>query len=286
MEIKAYTVSQAISTVKNELSSCTDAANPLSEAKEIICFVLRIDKSELYKKYEEKIAENLIADIDSMIKRRLALEPLQYIIGKWEFMSLPFYTGPGVLIPREDTECIVRIADNIIKSQNKKSVLDLCAGTGACGLSLAYFNQINCALAEKYDEALFYLKKNLDNLKLKDKCKIIKDDILKKEYSYAKYDIIISNPPYIKKEEYDKLDLSVKNYEPSSALIAEDDGLAFYKFIAENFKKHLNPGGFIIFEVGYDQALSVAGILKQNNYLNIETAKDINGNSRAVFAQI
>ncbi len=220
-------------------------------------------------------------ELSALVDRRLAGEPLQYVIGMWEFYSLPFYVGPGVLIPRGDTEHLCDVAIEFIGDRSVKCI-DLCSGSGCVAIAI----EKNCKNAEvsaleKYKEAYSYLEKNI--YLNRSNVKPILGDIEQK--GEGRYDIIVSNPPYITKEEMKELDPLVLA-EPETALYGGEDGLYFYKKIIENWLPALNPGGMLALEIGYKQAEDVAALLAAAGLENIEVRKDYGGNDRVVFGTV
>lgn len=205
--------------------------------------------------YPDRQAEEKQADyLFSLIKKRIQGYPLQYILGEWEFMGLPFKVGEGVLIPRPETELLVTEAEKLIGSDKKTTVFDLCAGSGAIGLSIAKRNKnTEVYLFEKYPSALSFLEKNLELLSVNN-AHIIKCDVLKgTDLLNIKADIIVSNPPYIRTNELPSLQREV-HYEPQSALDGGEDGLVFYKKILKKWTPLLKKDGHILFECGEEQS--------------------------------
>lgn len=202
------------------------------------------------------------------ILRRISGEPLQYILGSWEFMGMNFSVGEGVLIPRPETELLVEKANEFISKNNSKIIFDLCAGSGAVGLSLAKLNpECKVFLFEKYDGALKYLKINAEELKLVN-VSIIKYDIFNGyNNSFSKPDIIVSNPPYIKTDEISGLQKEVL-YEPSTALDGGNDGLAFYRCIIDKWLGNINPDGAMLAECSDNQSNDIFNLFNgdKNNF--------------------
>ncbi len=231
----------------------------------------RFEAKELYNAFKGE-------DLKSAINRRINGEPLQYILGEWEFYSLPFFVGEGVLIPRADTETLVDLALKEIKPNDR--VIDLCSGSGAIAISLAKNSAAKVYALEKYEKALKYLEKNvaLNNADVT----VICEDIFKFN-PQEKFDIIVSNPPYIKSNELSYLQKEVQ-FEPKTALDGGPDGLIFYRHIA-TFIKHLNVGGKIMVEVGFDQAQEVAEIFK-NAGLTVSIHNDLNGVQRVIIGTL
>lgn len=211
--------------------------------------------------YPNRQAEEKQADyLFSLIEKRVKGYPLQYILGEWEFMGLPFKVGEGVLIPRPETELLVTEAEKLIGSDKKTTVFDLCAGSGAIGLSIAKRNKnTEVYLFEKYPSALNFLEKNLELLSVNN-AHIIKCDVLKgTDLLSIKADIIVSNPPYIRTDELPSLQREV-HYEPQSALDGGDDGLVFYKKILKKWTPFLKKDGHILFECGEEQSEEIKEI--------------------------
>ncbi len=217
---------------------------------------------------------------EEMLSRRLNNEPLQYILGEWEFYGLPFKVGTGVLIPRQDTEILVETALPIVKSGNKK-VIDLCAGSGCIGITLAKLGGADVTLFEKSDEAIGYLKQNiaLNNVD----ATLVQYDVLNAPPKISA-DVIVSNPPYIRSDVVETLSAEVKK-EPRMALDGGEDGLVFYRHIATKWQAVLKTGGYLIFEIGYDQSKDVTEIMKNAGYSNVTCKKDLCGMDRVVLGR-
>ncbi len=215
------------------------------------------------------------------VDKRLNNEPLQYILGKWEFMGIEFSVGPGVLIPRPETELLVETAFEYLKSNKNAVIYDLCAGSGAIGLSLAkLFPDCYVYLFEKYEEAFVYLKNNAAALKA-DNVKLIQRDIFDGVCEdIDKPDIILSNPPYIKSDEISSLQKEV-GFEPSTALDGGRDGLEFYRCIRDKWFKHIKKGGFLAVECGEEQSEDIVSIFSQDD-INAVLIKDFNNIDRVV----
>ncbi len=218
--------------------------------------------------------------IQAALNKRLERIPLQYILGEWEFYGLPVKVGPGVLIPRPDTEALVEQALKIINSTEKKKVFDLCAGSGCIGIALAHYGKAEVTFFEKSEKALGYLK---DNLSLNNiKAEVLQCDVLTMPPYGKTADMIVSNPPYIRSKVIEALEPEVKN-EPKMALDGGDDGLIFYRHIAKNWKSALTNGGAMLFEIGFDQAEEVTDIMQNEGFFGVRVVKDLAGNDRVVI---
>lgn len=210
--------------------------------------------------------------------------PLQHITHKQEFMKMDFFVNEDVLIPRQDTEILVEEVIKIAQKKNKPKILDLCTGSGAIAISLKKFVPNSDVYAVDISEkALEIARKNAR--KLEADVKFIKSNLfenLKKE----KFDIIVSNPPYIKREDIMKLSEEVKN-EPKIALDGGIDGLDFYKKISEQAIEYLKLDSYLCFEIGYNQKNEVIQIIENKHiYKNVYSKKDLYGNDRIVIAQV
>ena len=217
--------------------------------------------------------------VDEMLNRRLKREPLQYILGEWEFYGLPFKVGSGVLIPRQDTEVLIETVLPLIKQGDR--VFDLCAGSGCIGITLAKLGKAEVTLFEKSNEALGYLKQNVELNGVK--AEVLQYDVLGKPFDGVA-DMIVSNPPYIKTEVVKALEPEVK-CEPEMALDGGEDGLIFYRHIANEWKSCLNDGGYLAFEIGFDQGNEVCDILRQAGYKDVNCIKDLSQNDRVVIGR-
>lgn len=211
------------------------------------------------------------------IGRRLNREPLQYIEGKTYFMGLEFDVDKNVLIPRFDTEILVENALKYIKKGSR--VLDMCTGSGCIAISLSVFGDSIVTGADISEAALNIAERNKKKNNA-DRVTFVKSDMF--EEINDKYDYIVSNPPYIATCDILKLETEVKDKEPVLALDGHEDGLFFYRILAKMSGNYLKDGGGIFLEIGYDQAESVASLLKENLFTDIKVIKDLNGLDRVV----
>lgn len=254
------------------------------ESKCIIRHITGYTNAQILTKYTQPLTEFQQNNLTAIIKQRLIRYPLQYIIGKWNFFGYEFFVGPGVLIPRSDTETLIDVCLESIKDVQNPRVLDLCAGTGCIGITIkGERKDSEVTLVEKYDEALSFANKNVKHNNVD--VKIVSGDVLKTEGADGLYDLIVSNPPYITDEDMKVLQPEVK-FEPATALEGGNDGLLFYRHITKEYKKHLAPNGILAFEVGINQAESVADIMKENGFTSVQTRKDYGEVDRVVFGTV
>ena len=257
-------------------------------ARMLVCHASGKTQAEFLADRELYASETIVACVEDGLRRLLAEEPIAYILGQWEFYGLPLKVSPNVLIPRDDTCAVAELAirQALFLDQDPR-VLDLCCGSGAIGLAVASrVKDAKVTLADLSPEALTVAKENVTLNKLSGRVRCISADALKPASAFlGKFDLIVSNPPYISGEDMLTLADSVKNYEPHMALYGGEDGLDFYRSIAKNFAPALKPGGYLAFEFGDDQGDDVCRILAENGYTILERTRDYNDRERAVLAQ-
>lgn len=240
-------------------------------------YVAKIDRNYYYTYIDEEITEQTLAEYECALKKRAERIPVQYITGETEFMGLPFKVNSNVLIPRQDTETLVEEALKVIRPGMK--VLDICTGSGCIIISIMHFaKEIEGFASDISRHAINLAKENakMNNVSVTFETGDLFDHIR------GNYDVIVSNPPYIRTEEIPKLMPEVQNFEPVQALDGKEDGLYFYRRIVEEAKEYLNPNGFLLFEIGYDQGKEVSKLMENAGYKNVKVIKDLAGNDRVV----
>jgi release factor glutamine methyltransferase len=258
-------------------------------ARQLLCHVSGKTREEFLANRDLYASEAIEASLNSLVDRVTAGEPLAYILGEWEFYGLQLYVNQNVLIPRDDTVPVATLAINQALFLNKAPrILDLCTGSGCIGLAIASrVKDARVTLADLSKDALAVAKKNIQRHHLSGRVTCVQTNALQMPNSFlGKYDLIVSNPPYITTEEMKSLEKSVVDFEPHLALHGGDDGLVFYRSIAANYKNALNPGGYLCFEYGDTQADAVCAILEENGYTILERSRDYNHIDRAVIAQL
>ena len=232
--------------------------------------------------------EEVCGKMEEYVQRILSGEPLAYVLGEWEFYGLTLQVDQNVLIPRDDTCAVTELAirQGLFLSQDPR-ILDLCTGSGCIGLAVATrVKDARVTLADVSREALAVAKKNATNLKLTGRVSCVQADALASPPAFlGKFDMIISNPPYITGAEMEQLPNSVQNFEPHLALFGGEDGLDFYRSIAANYRAALKDGGFLCLEFGMGQGDAVCRILRENGFTILERTRDYNDRERAVLAQ-
>ena len=233
-------------------------------------------------------AEEVCQKVEDAAQRLLKGEPLAYVLGEWEFYGLPLYVNENVLIPRDDTVAVAQLAiKQAIFLPSDPRILDLCTGSGCIGLAVASrVKDARVTLGDISRDAMAVAKKNIARHKMTGRVSCMQVDALRPAPAFlGKFDMIISNPPYITGADMPLLEDSVKLYEPHLALFGGEDGLDFYRAIAVNFASALKPGGFLCLEFGDDQGDDVCRILEENGYTILERSRDYNDRERAVLAQ-
>lgn len=226
--------------------------------------------------------------INALLQRRLAGEPLAYLIGEWEFYGLPIKVTSDVLIPRMDTEVLVETAvSSLVGRKMDARILDLCSGSGCIGCAISHeLPAARLVMVDISDRALEVSKQNL-RLNRQNRTICLKADALDKPpMSIGTFDLIVSNPPYVPSFEILTLDSSVRDYEPLGALDGGEDGLMFYRAIVRNWKGVLRPGGQLMFEVGEDQADAVSELMCNAGFRDIAAVEDTAGIRRVVTGRI
>lgn len=257
-------------------------------ARNLLCHVTGKTQEEVIARRDMYAGDEIQCAMDLAVSRVLAGEPLAYVLGQWDFYGMTLHVDKNVLIPRDDTCAVTALAirQGLFLGNNPR-VLDLCTGTGCIGLAIA--NRVKDAkvtLADVSREALIVAKRNITSQKLSGRVACMQVDALKEPAAFlGKFDMIVSNPPYITTQEMEELPDSVKNFEPHLALHGGEDGLKFYRAIAENFHTALKPGGYLCFEFGMGQGDDVCEILEKNGYTILERSRDYNDRERAVIAR-
>lgn len=250
--------------------------------------VLGKDKLYLITNKEEEVSKFKEREFYSLIEKRKNKMPISYILKTTEFMGLDLHVEEGVLIPRRDTEILVEETLKFMDEDKEYEVCDLCCGSGAIGISIAHFREnTKVDLIDYYDVPEKVTKRNIVKQKLSNRAKFIKSDLLNEVINQQKkYDILVSNPPYIKEEVIDTLMEDVKDYEPHTALSGGNDGLDFYRRIVDDSDKILKENGILAFEIGHDQGEEVSNLMIEKGYKNVRVVKDLAGLDRVVIGNI
>lgn len=265
-------------TVRDLLASLCETLIPVAkeeaaqQARLLVCHALGVSESELLSLYASPIPEAAEKKLQAYAARRQSGEPLQYILGEWEFMGISFYVESGALIPRQDTEALAEHALKLIEERGYSKALDLCCGTGCIGISLSKLSGISVTLSDISPFCISLAKKNAERNSVT--AKLVQGDLF--SAVSERFDIIVTNPPYIKTGTLDTLQKEVL-FEPRIALDGGEDGIMFYRRILEEYKAYLSPNGALLMEVGEKQASDVRKLF-DSTY----TVKDLNNIDRVV----
>lgn len=263
-----------------------DFDNALIESVVLLSEALNCTQSYLYTHSDEVPSADQVKLFHNYLQKRINHMPVAYITGKAYFMSLEFIVDKSVLIPRPETEAMVEKVLALSK-ENKRDVkvLDMCTGSGCVGISAAYYNQhITAELADKMENCIKIAEKNIKKHCLEDKVTTTQSDMFSEIYNND-YDYILCNPPYIKTGDMNLLMDDVKLYEPTNALDGRDDGLYFYKILANEGENYLKRGGYLILEIGIGQKEEVVNLIKNSAMTVVSIDKDISGIPRIIVAK-
>jgi len=274
------TIESLLKTASIKLAVCSDS--PKLDAKLLLASALERDTTYLFTWADKTVLPEQESAFEQLLDRRLNGEPIAYILGTQEFWSLPFYVSPATLIPRPDTETLVELVLNDWQ-QSQLNLLDLGTGTGAIALALAS-EQTNWQItAVDYSEdAVELAQKNARNLQL-EQVKIKQSDWYKNIEQHSLFDVIVSNPPYIDEQDPHLKQGDVR-FEPKSALVANNEGLADLSLIIEQGRRFLKASGKMYLEHGYQQGQQVRALFDKFGYQNATTVKDLSGNDRITWA--
>ena len=258
--------------------------SPKVKAEWLISHSLGMKRLDLFMQHDRPLSEDELSCIRALLKRCASHEPVQYICGSTSFYGYEMQVGPGVLIPRPETEILVDLA--LKEVQEGQQVLDLCTGSGCIpiAMQLERNNQLEIYACDLKGEALEYAQKNI-TLNKAENIQLIECDLFDK-IPEIKFDLITSNPPYVSRGELNEMGLDVKKHEPESALFAENDGMAIISKIAYNAKKFLKPGAKLFIEIGIHQGPRCLQLFEELEYTNVEVIKDYSQRDRILKAQM
>ena len=256
--------------------------DPIYETRKILGEILERDLSYLVSHDNEELPASVEKKYFDILKKRQEGLPLQYILGREDFYGRTFTVLEGVLIPRQDTEISVEVILKILKENNINKMLEIGCGTGIVSITVDLESKRKMDITA-LDISPYAIKNTTINKKnLKSNIKILKSDLFDKVC--GKFDLIYSNPPYIKSSEIENLQLEVKNHEPRLALDGGIDGLYFYREIIKEAQNYLNNDGFLVFEIGYDEAEDISLIMEKN--FDTKIYKDLNNLDRVIVGQL
>lgn len=272
---KAFSLGESVL----EKANIADAKN---DAWLLLAMACKVDHTFYYMHVDEEMPEEQAHEYEVLIRKRAEHVPLQYITGEQEFMGLNFNVNSNVLIPRQDTETLVEEALKVAKPGMK--ILDMCTGSGCVLISI--MKNVHGVEGVGYDISKQAINVAKDNAKLNDVSAVFERSNLFEDVMDEHFDMIVSNPPYIKTAEIAELMPEVAEFEPIEALDGKEDGLYFYREIIEKCVDYLTDEGYLLFEIGYDQADDVSAMLKNAGFLDVRVQKDLAGNDRVVMGHL
>ncbi len=259
--------------------------SPRLEAELLMGHILGLERIHLYVQFDRPLEEKELEEMRQLIRRRLQGEPLAYILGEKEFMSLPFYVDSRVLIPRPETEHLVEKALDLFSGDGEVTLVDLGAGSGAIAVSLAYYLPRSSVLALDINpEILEIARKNALRNGVEGRIRFILGDLLEPIREEGPVDGILSNPPYIPTAQLEEVSPEVKA-QPRGALDGGSDGLRYYHRIAREAYPLLRQGGYLGLEVGAGQDEAVGSILQDQGFIDVNVEKDYSGHKRCVWGK-
>jgi len=262
--------------------------SPRANAEILLAEILKCKRLELYLAFDKPLAENEVQVYREAIRKRGLRIPLQYIVGNIEFYGLKLIVNENVLIPRPETELLVEKIINDSDKSNNLKILDIGVGSGNISLSISKNLPNSKVVAIDISKtALDVANQNAEINSLQDRIEFRLFDIMNDNLnSLGKFDLIVSNPPYVSENDYESLEPELKNHEPKIALTDNSNGISFYKHIVEASDQLLKKPGKIYFELGIDQSAQVQEYFKQNNFTNIKITKDYSGIERIICGEL
>ena len=265
--------------------------SPRLSAELLLCHVLGLERIQLYTLFDRAVDPPQLAELRALVKRAGEHEPVAYLVGRCEFYSLPLKITPDCLIPRPETEHLVEKSILLLRQrQGAQQVLDLCTGSGCIAAAIAKnVKDVQIVATDISDAALNVAAENIDKLKLGERVKLLCGDLFDpiiEGLDETRFDLIVSNPPYVSEPEYAALDKNVKDYEPAGALLAGADGLDVYKRILEKIDDFLKSDGALMMEIGYAQGSAIRDLLENTGvFKTIAIEKDFANNDRIAIAK-
>ena len=282
------TYSEIYLDARRALMSIEDQQTASHLARNLLCYVSGKSHETLIADRDKYASASVSEEMEQAVARILNEEPLAYVLGEWTFYGMDLHVDSNVLIPRDDTCAVTSLAiKKGLHLEQSPRILDLCTGSGCIGIAIASrIKDARVTLVDVSKEALAVAKKNVMRQKLSGRVSCYQADVLKPAPGFlGKFDLIVSNPPYITSTEMEELPRSVKDYEPHLALHGGDDGLLFYREIIKNYSEALKPGGYLCFEFGMNQGDDVCSLLETSGYTVLERVNDYNDIERAVIAR-
>lgn len=282
------TLSELYLQARRALMANEDADSAAFLAREVLCGATGKTKEQFIADRQMYASDSTCTQVAQMVQRLLNSEPLAYVLGEWEFYGMKLIVNSNVLIPRDDTCAVTNLAiQQALFLNDNPRILDLCTGSGCIGLAIAsHVKDAKVTLADVSRDALQVARKNITAQKLSGRVTCVQVNALEAPPAFlGKFDLIVSNPPYITTREMRELPDSVADFEPHLALHGGTDGLDFYRSITQKYTEIIKPGGCLCFEFGMGQGDAVCALLEENGFTILERSRDYNDRERAVLAR-
>ena len=289
LAMQTWTIQKLLNWITKYLTDKGIDAPRLS-AELLLSYVLAMQRIELYTQFDKLVTKEQLDSLHDLVKRAGRHEPIGYLTGKTEFYSLQLEVSPDCMIPRSETELLVERAVEFLRTRTgPQFVCDLCTGCGCVAVAIAKnFPEAEIIATDICDATLNVTARNIEKHGLKDRIRLLCGDLFEPivpQLDVDKFDLIVCNPPYVSAAEFEKLDKSVKDYEPKLALFAGDDGLDVYRRIIDEAERFLRPDGTIMLEIGYKQGRAIKELFEKTGaYDEIKIEKDLHENDRIVTA--
>ena len=290
MAMEIWTIKKLLEWISEYFES-NSVDSPRLSAELLLCHVLKLERIQLYTLYDRVVQADQLAALRALVKRGAEHEPIAYLVRRCEFYSLPLKITPDCLIPRPETEHLVERAIDFLRQRpSPHYVLDLCTGSGCIAAAIAKnVKDIQVVATDICDNALKIAADNIRQHKLDDKVRLLCGDLFDaiiEGVDETQFDLIVSNPPYVSDDEYEKLEQNVKHYEPKLALWAGVDGLDIYQRILKKVDEFLKPDGALMMEIGYAQGPAIQKMLEEASiFKDITIEKDFANNDRIAIAK-
>jgi release factor glutamine methyltransferase len=284
-------IKEIISVAENILRESGDS-DYKTDAEMLLCHAIKYDPQRIFMNWAKEVDDDHAEIFFAMVQKRAECTPTQYLTNEQVFKGLPFYVDENVLIPRPETELLVDETVAYLKdNRSAKSVLDLGTGSGAIAISLAKKSaSLKITASDISEKALAVAERNASRLGVKGQIKFVTSDVFggfKTGFAGPKWDVIISNPPYIKSPILPTLQREIYEHEPMTALDGGEDGLDIYRRLISGAPSFLRKTGAVFFEIGYDQAHEVTALFRENgSYVRIAVTPDIAGHDRVISARM
>lgn len=257
---------------------------PRLDAEVLLAFSRKCQRIQLYTQFDQPLSEAERSLMRSLVKRRAAAEPVAYLVGHREFFSLDFIIEPGVFIPRPDTETLVATALDLLKPLNSPRVLELCTGSGCVPIAIARNHAtVQITTVEKNPAPFSVAQRNIEKHSVTNRVKLLQGDLFEPVECDKAFDLIVSNPPYIPREEIETLEADVRDHEPRPALDGGEDGFDTIRILIDQSPQYLKQGGWLLFELSPEQSEQACEMMRDGGFASVRTEADLSGQARVVL---